>query len=133
MAGLMASSVEEGFDVDVVADAGGVVRDREFGHAVSVLGRRGGGQSVVNRKGCEKKVRCVFQLLSNLSNVWYCVCVWLLTCVLRSWAQATHFAFCNSLSTLVTWNHGFVGRRRFCYFGFGGDNTARSSTVTIFE
>ena len=24
-------------------------------------------------------------------------------------AQATHFAFCNSLSTLVTWNHG---RRR---------------------
>ena len=31
------------------------------------------------------------------------------TCVLWSRAQATHFAFCNSLSTLVTWNHG---RRR---------------------
>ena len=38
-------SVEEAFDVDVVFEAGGVVRDREFGHAVSVLGRRGGGQS----------------------------------------------------------------------------------------
>ena len=71
----------------------------------------------------------IFQLLSNLSNVWSCVRVWLLTCVLWPWAQATHFAFCNSLSTLVTWNHGFVGRRRFCYFGFGGDNTARSSTT----
>ena len=28
-------SVEEAFDVDVVFEAGGVVRDREFGHAVS--------------------------------------------------------------------------------------------------
>ncbi len=74
-----------------------------------------------------ERVVQIFQLLSNLSNVWSCVCVWLLTCVLWSWAQATPFAF--SLSTLVTWNHGFVGRRRFCYFGFGGDNTARSSTT----
>ena len=68
---------------------------------------------VQNVEKCLSHFVCIqiFQLLSNLSNVWYCVCAWLLTCVLWPWAQATRFAFCNSLSTLVTWNHGFVGRR----------------------